>query len=77
MTLNEVERLLGAPGVEIGQSRLPSIVDSSLPLGDPRHVRIAVSGERYFRWEGDYQAELIVSLKDGAVAEKYFWEPSL
>jgi hypothetical protein len=36
-----------------------------------------VAGERYFRWDDGNGAEIIISLRSGVVAEKWYWEPSL
>ena len=76
MSLAEAERILGSPGVEIHESELPHIVDWSVPVEDPKRIRPVVAGEKYVRWEL-HDSKIIVSLRGGVVAEKWYWEPSL
>jgi hypothetical protein len=76
MTLSAVERLLGHPGREVRESELERTVDWNLPVGHPRRVKPVISGERYVRWEQG-SGYIIVSLRGGAVAEKWYWESDL
>jgi hypothetical protein len=75
MTLTEVERLLGAPGEEIDESFV-----ALTNVGDKKTKRV-VSGDKYYKWFKDKAdvlgAWIVISLKNGLVAEKYYWEPSL
>jgi hypothetical protein len=67
MALAEVERLLGGPGTEMPESEVPRY--GSKP---------AVTGDRFFRWEGNYNGRIIiVSLRNDVVAEKDYSELSL
>jgi hypothetical protein len=77
MSLAEVDRLVGAPGTEIPETELPGVVDWSVPVDHPKRVKAVVSGERYFRWEDGSGPEIIISLRGGVVAEKWYWEASL
>jgi hypothetical protein len=76
MTLAEVEQVMGHPGTEIPESAVETVVDRSVPAGNPRRVRPVISGERYFRW---YQGsgQIIVSLRGELVAEKWYYESDL
>jgi hypothetical protein len=76
MTLDEVERVLGHPGREVRESELERTVDWNLPVGHPRRVKPVISGEHYFRWEKG-SGYIIVSLRGGVVAEKWYWESNL
>ncbi len=71
MTVAEVDKLLGRRGTEMHQSNMPQINPSASGGVGP-----AVVGDQYFRW-ADGSTYVIVSLRHGVVAEKYFWEPSL
>lgn len=78
MSVEQVELLLGRPGAEIGERELPGVVDHEVPLDHPKRVKPVISGERYLKWnERENDRTVIVSLKDGVVAEKWFWELSL
>jgi hypothetical protein len=77
MSLAEVERLLGGPGTETLEGHLPGVVDWSVPVDHPKRVKAVVSGEQYLRWEDGHGSEVIISLRGGVVAEKWYWEPSL
>ncbi len=76
MALAEVEEILGCPGTEISEAELPGIVDWTVPLDHPERVKAVLSGERYFRWyqQGD---EIIISLRGGVLAEKWYSATSL
>jgi hypothetical protein len=76
MTLNAVERLLGHPGKEVPESALETVVDRSVPVGHPRRVKPVISGERYLRWDRG-SGYIIVGLRGGVVAEKWYWESEL
>jgi hypothetical protein len=76
MSLVDVEDLLGSHGNEIPEPELPSIVDWGVPVGHPRRIKPVVTGDRYIRWvEGS--SYIIISMRGGMVAEKWYWEPSL
>jgi hypothetical protein len=75
MTLEHVNSLLGMDGVEVTGS--PIINDSAEPYDSPRRIRPAVSGESYYEWRVEDGSYLIVSLRGGAVAEKFLFLPSL
>lgn len=77
MSLADVERLVGAPGAETFEGQLPGVVDWSVPVDHPKRVKAVVAGEQYFRWDDGNGAEIIISLRGGVVAEKWYWEPSL
>jgi hypothetical protein len=74
MTLEQVESLLGGPGREIPESEVTYVVDNNAPVGSTKRLKHVVAGERYFEW-GEDLFELIISLKGGRVAEKWYWEP--
>jgi len=71
MTPAEVERLLGETGNEINEVFVPLIL-----VGQPKQEKQVVSGDQYYRWQNK-SSYIIVSLRKGFVAEKYYWEPSL
>lgn len=80
MSLAEVERLMGTPGTETFEDRLPGVVDWDVPVDHPRRIKAVVSGERYFQWgemHVDNGVMIVVSFRDGVVAEKWYYEPSL
>lgn len=79
MMVEEVERLMGAPGSEVTVTNgLPQVVDHGVPLGDPKRIKPVVSGERYLKWNlAENDRTVIVSLQGGVVAEKWFRELSL
>jgi len=77
MGLADVQRLLGSPGTETFESCLPGVVDWNVPVTHPKRVKPVVSGEQYFRWDDAEGAKIIISLRDGVVAEKWYWKPSL
>jgi len=84
MTLNEVEELLiVARGMRQAEGRLPGVVDWSVPVDHPKRVKAIASGEEFYRWTKsgkNYmigETYIIITLRDGAVAEKFYWEPSL
>jgi hypothetical protein len=84
MTLAEVEQRLGAPGLSQSEGQLPGVVDWSVPVDHPKRVKAVIGGEESYRWNksGSRQiligdAYIIISLRDGVVADKYYWEPSL
>lgn len=78
MSLAEVERLLGGRGDKMPEGELPKVVDWSVPLEAPERTKQVVSGEQFFRWRGEVNgAQIIISLRDGIVAEKWYWEQSL
>jgi hypothetical protein len=76
MTLEEVNSLLGMAGKRIDESNVPRVVDDRVPLDDPKRLKPVVSGESFYRWESN-GTWIIVSLKNGVVYEKDFYEPSL
>ena len=79
MTVEEVERLMGSQGYEVSvENGLPQVVDHDVPFDHPKRLKPVVSGERCLSWgdAGTYR-QVIVSLRDGVVAEKWYWEPSL
>jgi hypothetical protein len=76
MSLERVETLLGHSGQEISERELPKVVDWSVPVDSPKRVKPVVNGDRFFRWEQG-ACYILVSLKDGVVFEKHYWEPSL
>src|SRR4051812_8359642 len=63
MPLAEVDRLLGGPGVEVDESRLPGIVDWDVPVDHPKRIKPVVTGHRYFRWEQG-SSYILVSLRN-------------
>lgn len=71
MTPADVERLLGGTGNEINESFVPLIL-----IGQPKQEERVVSGDQYHRWENG-SSYIIVSFRNGVVAGKYYWEPSL
>ncbi len=75
MTLREVEAILGSPGIEVRESELPGIVDWDAPVDSPKRIKPVIAGEKYYRWE-DGARYILVSLNNGAVREKNYWEPS-
>ncbi len=79
MTVEKVERLLGGPGREVSETDgLPGVVDHDVPLDHPKRVRPVVNGERYLKWNvRENDRTVIVSLRAGVVAEKWFSELSL
>ncbi len=64
MSLDDAEALIGAAGKEIAEAFVPQTASGQV-----------VNGDRYFQWESNYCR--IISFKDGKVAEKNLWEPSL
>ncbi len=79
MTVEEVERLLGGPGREVTVTNgLPQVVDHDVPLDHPGRIKPVVSGERCLSWGGPgSQRQVVISLRDGVVAEKWWSELSL
>ncbi len=75
MKLSDVELLLGAAGVEIRADQLPGIVDWSVPVDSPKRIKVAIAGEKFYRWE-DGARHILISLKADVVHEKWYWEPS-
>lgn len=74
MTLAEVEQLLGEPGMPLSEQELPQVGYGPGPGKAP------VNGDRYFQWkeapEG-FGRYILISLRNGVVADKYYWQPSL
>jgi hypothetical protein len=77
MRLEDVRALLGSVGRKIDKSELPEVGDWDAPIGSPTRSNPVVSGERFYRWEADGGAYVIVSVKHGVVHEKFFYTPSL
>lgn len=73
MSLADVETLLGEPGRAVEERYLPFVVDRSV---EPRKLKPVISGQEYYQWD-EGARYIIISLRDGVVAEKYYWEPSL
>lgn len=69
MRLADVEDLLGGRGMSVTQAQLPGTGEGPV-----------VSGDEYFLWMGGDRwpggKVIFVSMKEGAVAEKWYWEPS-
>jgi hypothetical protein len=77
MRLEAASAALGGAGRKLQEWELPETVDDNRPVGLPGRLKPVVSGDEYYRWETDGGAYLVVSLKNGVVREKFFYEPSL
>jgi hypothetical protein len=65
MTRQKVEALLGPGGKEIEAWSVPTNA-ARIPV---------ITGDRFFEWRHKDGQLIIVSFKEGAVFDKWFWEP--
>ncbi|HLW68372.1 MAG TPA: hypothetical protein VKS79_23850 [Gemmataceae bacterium] len=67
MTLDQVELVLGEPGVEMPVNEVPRY-----PSGP------VVQGDSFYEWKGSINGiKVIVGIKDGRVCDKWYWEADL